>query len=422
MDGTEEPALASGASVDELVAGSVTGILGLAEAMASLGDGLDDSATALSRVEVTGWYGVASAAAHDRLGQESSRWVAASGAFTTAGEALRRYAAALAPARALAGEAVAAYRRYLALVDLLVAAVAVPSTGGTTPVSGSGKVAASVPDRAQVGHRTAVLLAAAHGEDAQLAYDADSLRRRAISLLADARAQALAAGDAAADQIQAAIADAPRARTFWQGTIRRPGAEDAGHTSLDVVGFVPGWVGMAATAVNVGWYALEGDREDAGYAAMGFAPFGMGKVGHEIAAGSRVFRLTDKADVLALTGRDLSQLAPSLGLTEVSPGVFTTRGGLTLELIGGQHRVPHVLLHLFPDATKRTHSVFNVPAEELFSTLDEAWARRGAPEANDPLAYVIDLHRAVGVSGETKVRIVVRTIGSVNRVVTAFPC
>ena len=440
MDGTEEPALASGASVDELVPGSVAGILDVAESMSELGDVLLDAATTLSRVEVTGWYGAASVAAHGRLGQEPARWSGASGAFLTAAGALRRYAAALAPAREMAEHAVEAYRRYLDLVRVLEVATsgAVPSTGGTTAVPGSGRTETSGPDRAQLGHRAAVLLAAAHGQTAAaamaalgplggdlpgLAYAADALRRQAISLLVDARAQVLAAGDAAADAVQAATADAPQARTFWQGTIRRPGAEDVGHATLDLAGWVPGWVGMGATALNVGWYALEGDRENAGYAAMGFVPMGMGKLGREISAGSKAFQLTSKADVLALTDEDLATIAPSLGLSQVAPGVFRSPGGLTLGWMGEEHRVTHVLRHFFAETTKPTHSVFSIPIDDLVPTLDEAWAKRGVAEPDDPFAYVVDLHRPIGTSGETSIRLVVRALedGTVNKIVTAYP-
>lgn len=430
MDGTEEPALASGASVDELVPGSVVGILGLADATTSLGDGLYDSATALSRVEVTGWYGAASTAAHDRLGQEPGRWVAASGAFIDAGEALRRYAAALAPARARAEQAVDAYRRYLALVDVLEVATSVRSTGGATPAPGSGQVATSVPDRAQLGHRAAVLLAAAHGEDAQLAYDADALRRQAISLLAEARSQALAAGDVAADSVQAAMADAPQARTFWQGTIRRPGAEDAGHASLDVVSFVPGWVGMAATALNVGWYALEGDRENAGYAAMGFVPLGMGKVGKEIAAGSTFFRFGSKADLLKAEAEDLPGFAKAMGLTPTNAGVdvFESSSGLRWEAALGRdyvetHRLTHVLAHCFPaDASKSgAHSIFAQTPEGLMRMIDQVWSTAPSHMPGKPDVYVVDMGRPIGIGGERHLKLVVAHRADGDYIITAHP-
>ena len=61
--------------------------------------------------------------------------------------------------------------------------------------------------------------------------------------------------------------------------------------------------------------------------------------------------------------------------------------------------------------------------KELVPTLDEAWAARGLAETDDPLAYVVDLHRPIGVNGETRVRIVVLSSpdGTLHELITAFP-
>jgi hypothetical protein len=41
----------------------------------------------------------------------------------------------------------------------------------------------------------------------------------------------------------------------------------AGHKGLEALGFAPGLVGVGADLINAGWYALEGDMENAGFSA-----------------------------------------------------------------------------------------------------------------------------------------------------------
>jgi len=51
-----------------------------------------------------------------------------------------------------------------------------------------------------------------------------------------------------------------------------------GHTALDVVGMIPGPVGMVANGVNAGWYALQGDYTNAAMSAAGILLPGAGKL------------------------------------------------------------------------------------------------------------------------------------------------
>ncbi len=82
------------------------------------------------------------------------------------------------------------------------------------------------------------------------------------------------------------------------------------------------------------------------------------------------------------------------------------------------HRLTHVLQHGFPDATKKTHSVFTSGSGAL-RTVDEAWAMRGSASATDPGKYVIPMGTTVGTGGETSVTIIVRP--GTSQIITAFP-
>jgi len=82
------------------------------------------------------------------------------------------------------------------------------------------------------------------------------------------------------------------------------------------------------------------------------------------------------------------------------------------------HRLTHVLQHGFPDATKKTHSVFTSGSGAL-RTVDEAWLMRGAASATDPGKYIIPVGRTVGTGGETNVTIIVRP--GTSQIITAYP-
>lgn len=66
------------------------------------------------------------------------------------------------------------------------------------------------------------------------------------------------------------------------------------------------------------------------------------------------------------------------------------------------------------------HTVFNVTGEKALALVDEAWALRRKPLANDPVSFVVPMGRIVGTNGETRVRIVVSKVGG-NEITTAYP-
>ncbi|WP_163264825.1 hypothetical protein [Chelativorans alearense] len=70
-------------------------------------------------------------------------------------------------------------------------------------------------------------------------------------------------------------------------------------------------------------------------------------------------------------------------------------------------------------ATKPKHSVFNTQDDNALALVDEAWAMRGAPDPKDPGAYVVDMGRPIGTSGETSIRIIVKP--GTTEVITAYP-
>lgn len=55
------------------------------------------------------------------------------------------------------------------------------------------------------------------------------------------------------------------------------------------------------------------------------------------------------------------------------------------------NRVDHVLNHTVPNPNKKTHTVFNVQGDDAPNLVDQACARRGAPEPNDRKAFVVDM-------------------------------
>ena len=302
VDGTEEQALAAGGGPETLVPGYPWQVDDLARSLSAVAGRLTATADSLARIEVTGWTGAASVAAHARLGEAPPRWSTAGTALDGAATALTRYAAAFTPARALAAEAASLYERYVASCDA-IALVLVPSTS------------ADARDGGGIGQRLALLLAAtAHPPTHAAAGAADQLRRAAVETLARARGILPSAGDDAAALVVAATADAPAARTFWQATIRPPGAEESAHHGLDALSFAPGWVGPAAALANAGWFALEGRRGDAAWAAAGAIPFGHVAqgvhAGGEALAAARTF--TTKADLLARERADLDGMARRL--------------------------------------------------------------------------------------------------------------
>lgn len=63
------------------------------------------------------------------------------------------------------------------------------------------------------------------------------------------------------------------------------------------------------------------------------------------------------------------------------------------------NRVDHVLDHTAPNPKKPVHSVFNAQGDDALDLVDQAWARRGAPDPNDAAAFVVDMNRPLFAGG-----------------------
>lgn len=62
--------------------------------------------------------------------------------------------------------------------------------------------------------------------------------------------------------------------------------------------------------------------------------------------------------------------------------------------------------------------MFNAQGDDALYLVDQAWARREAPDPGDPAAFVVDMGRPIGTAGETLIRIVVRP--GTTEVITAY--
>lgn len=74
------------------------------------------------------------------------------------------------------------------------------------------------------------------------------------------------------------------------------------------------------------------------------------------------------------------------------------------------NRVKHVLAHTVPDATKAKHSVFNVDRTKVIGLVDDAWTRRvgSGTLSGKYRVWEVDMGRAIGTLGETRMRLVFR--------------
>lgn len=84
------------------------------------------------------------------------------------------------------------------------------------------------------------------------------------------------------------------------------------------------------------------------------------------------------------------------------------------------NRLQHVLAHTTPNLQKKTHTVFSIPPNKIIELIDEAWAIKGAPLPLDPCAYIVDMKKIVGTSGEKSLLIAVKTPGC-KEIVSAYP-
>ena len=83
------------------------------------------------------------------------------------------------------------------------------------------------------------------------------------------------------------------------------------------------------------------------------------------------------------------------------------------------NRVDHVLDHTSPTPGKPKHTVFNAQGDDALALVDEAWSKKGSPLSSDPGAYVVPMGRAIGTSGETSIRVIVKP--GTNEIITAYP-
>lgn len=129
-------------------------------------------------------------------------------------------------------------------------------------------------------------------------------------------------------------------------------------------------------------------------------------------------RIADARVISTSPSIEAATQASSLGLTRVSPGVFSSPAGLIYGAGKREHRLTHVLLHAYADGTKSRHALFGKGADVL-RTIDDAWVRRGDSVDKGGKVFEVALGRIVGTRGESRVRIVVRK-GS-SKVVSAYP-
>ncbi|MEO3938552.1 hypothetical protein V3N99_17615 [Dermatophilaceae bacterium Soc4.6] len=409
IDGTEERALALGGGPDTLVPGYPWQVQSVADTLTAYAAALDDTASCLARIEVTDWIGPTATVAHTRLGQEPTRWARAATSLATAANALSRYAAAFPPARDLATRAQQLYDDYVAACLGIAQTFAVAS-----PTS--------------IGERISLLLAAdAHPTTHEAVWAAEALRHSAVDDLARARDLLRTAGDDTAAVLAGAMTDAPEARTFWQGTIRPPGAEGAAHAALDALSTVPGYVGPLAASVNTLWFLSEGRRTEAGWAAAGAVPFG--RVAHGVQDGAEALQrartFATKPDLLARERTDLDRLATDFGLTKIGDQTYRSDSGLVLRPIPGSaydegHRLTHLLAHGLANEAKPSHSVFLMGTTDIMELIDRAWARHPPPTPGDPLRFEVDMGAQIGTLGERRVALIVKP-GPPAYLISAYP-
>ncbi|MEO8828411.1 putative T7SS-secreted protein, partial [Lapillicoccus sp.] len=282
-----EQALASGAAPEVLVPCDTAGLAEVALTLREHATVLEQAAGSLGRVEVTSWRGDASTRFTDTISVEPGRWLAAADGFIAAAVALEGFLTGMPAARDTARTATTLYLQYKTLVAALTAGQ--PAGPPPLPDTGNG----SVRDRIAIGARLDQLTTAT-GNAATLASQADALRRKAIDLLAAARAAVSAAGDLTAHALDQAAATAPQARRFFEANIRPAGIIGAGHTALDFAGMIP-VLGAVPDAMNAVWFGSEGDTTNAALSVAGMLPL----LGDAIIGGRVVRGGVEAADAMA---------------------------------------------------------------------------------------------------------------------------
>jgi hypothetical protein len=107
------------------------------------------------------------------------------------------------------------------------------------------------------------------------------------------------------------------------------------------------------------------------------------------------------------------------GFVSLGRGRFRSPAGLIYHPSGEVGaRLEHVLLHAYPNGSKRAHSLFK-DKNRILETVDEAWLKRGQPLPDDAWAYDVPMGRVVGENGERIVRVVVEP--GTKEVRSAYP-
>lgn len=117
-----------------------------------------------------------------------------------------------------------------------------------------------------------------------------------------------------------------------------------------------------------------------------------------------------------LDGRSSSKLVYN------GDGTWTSKEGLIYGQGSKQgNRVLHVLEHTKPNASKTTHTIFNVDKSEVIGLIDEAWFNRGSGnlQSNGNVMYQINMKRVIGTNGEDTIIII--TKGYTKEIITAYP-
>ncbi|MGW0928202.1 hypothetical protein [Streptomyces sp. NPDC002644] len=109
-------------------------------------------------------------------------------------------------------------------------------------------------------------------------------------------------------------------------------------------------------------------------------------------------------------------------LTDLGGGRLQTPAGLIYgPMSGGEgHHIFHVGARAAESVKKNKlkQSIFTGQQSPL-ELVDEAWTRRGAPEPNDPAAYVVPMDRVIGDGGQQSIRIIVKP--GTTEVISAYP-
>ena len=90
-----------------------------------------------------------------------------------------------------------------------------------------------------------------------------------------------------------------------------------------------------------------------------------------------------------------------------------------------KNRIEHVADHLTVNSAKPSQSIFAIPPNKLLATIDEAWIKSGVNRVpvtkTDTGTFIVKMDRAIGVNGETHIRIVTKPGSKPPEVISAYP-